>query len=112
MKQKDTKITSDTKGEFKPLPEAIVPQDDVVEENPVVQTPEMFSHALSMAQMEGRDYLDVSERVFKYLVRNNKTDSITVGNPGVRVFIEGTREKILSLENLSIEEYNRQIRGR
>lgn len=90
-----------------PMSKANMVETSAYEEK-VVDNPEDFRIAIGHAQMAGKDFVEVSEELFNYLVKNNPTEYITYGSPGVKVFKEGTRAKIESLERLSPEESNRQ----
>lgn len=88
-------------------------QDPIVEKNyegVVVDNPEDFRMAVGHAQMAHAEYIEVSARMFEYLVKNNKTEYITYGSPGIKVYKEGTREKIEAWERLSPEQQMIQMR--
>ena len=76
----------------------------------VIDNPTDFHTAIGHAQMAGRDYLEVSGDLFNYLVKNHKTPYLTYGNPGVKVFKEGTRQKIMEFEKLNPDEQQRRLR--
>lgn len=71
------------------------------QKKPVVSNPEEFRTAQWEAQHDGTGYIEVTEELYKFIIKNNPTESFTYGNPGIRVFKEGTREKILSEEKKS-----------
>lgn len=61
--------------------------------------------------MEGIGELTVSEKLFAYLCKDKNSRSLTYGDPGIRVFIDGTQEKLLIEEGQTAEEaYVRDIR--
>lgn len=77
----------------------------------VIDNPQDFQIAIGHAQMAGRESIEVSDRLFDYMVKTSKTeDYFTYGNPGVRVYREGVREKIEHRESLGVDEYLRQSR--
>ncbi len=49
-------------------------------------------------------YLEVTKSFFEALARGQKSSYLTYGNPGVKIFIEGTRPDILKEESMSLEE--------
>lgn len=72
----------------------------------VVSTPHDFQAAIGRCQMEGPDYLEVSDKLFSFLVKGQKTDSLTYGKPAIRVFRAGTRDAVLKIERLNAEQYH------
>ena len=80
--------------------EVLIPE---IEANEVIKDPKSFEMAIAHAQMEGRDHIEVSEQLFKLLTKKAKTPYITWGKPGIKVFIEGTKEGIEAEESLSAE---------
>ena len=97
---------SESRGHIKSLK---AKKEDPVEVTPTselaIDNPEDFRMAIGNAQMEGLDYIEVTEKLFSYLVKNNKTNYLTYGEPGIKVFKVGTREEIQRLENMSAEEH-------
>jgi hypothetical protein len=65
--------------------------------------------AIGQSQLAGRDYLEVSERLFRYLTKDPNTKSLTYGSPGIKVYVKGTREEIERLERMSVEQYNQHL---
>lgn len=117
-KTTDTELESFKRAEalkhIKTLPS--VPLKKVIEVLPdeVVANPEDFQHAIGTAQMEkvdgtGKGYVIVSEKMFNYLVRNQVTPYLTYGDPGIKVYKEGTREHLESLERMTPEQYHEYI---
>jgi hypothetical protein len=102
-------INAEANGQIKSMP---VSKANIVEveevDVKVVDNPHDFNMAIGHAQMAGRDYLEVSEELFNYLVKNNQTDYLTYGSPGVKVYRAGTKEKIERLEKLSPDEQIKQ----
>lgn len=91
-------------GHIKTMPE---PEAEMVVEEPkvgVIDSPEDFRMAVATAQMEGVDHLIVTKRVFDYLLRGNKSESLTYGDPAVRIFLEGTKEEIERKEKMTAEQ--------
>lgn len=72
----------------------------------VIDNPEEFRMAVANAQMEGVDHVVVTEKVLKYLLRGNKSESLTYGDPGVRVFLEGTKDEIERVERMNAEQFH------
>lgn len=68
-----------------------------------------FQMAIGHAQMEGIEYIEVSEKLFAYLMRKSKSSYITYGDPGVKVFKVGTRDEILREESMNAESYHDHI---
>lgn len=82
-----------------------------VEEQPqstAINDPDTFRMEIARAQMDGTPHLFVTKKVMDYLLRGNKGVSITYGNPGVRVYLEGTKEGCDDLEKLSAEAFHEQ----
>lgn len=96
-------------GEIKTMPEANNDALPEVEKEPTVDNPEEFRMAIGHAQMEGRDYVEVTEKLFKYLLKNAKSKYITYGDPGIKVFLAGTKDKILREESMSADAYHSMI---
>lgn len=94
------------KGALKPLKEAKTLPQVKEEKVEVIDDPTEFQMAISKAQMEGVDSLEVTERIFNWLIKNNKTASLTYGNPGVRVFKTGTKDSILNEEKMNAEDWH------
>lgn len=91
-------------GQIKSLPEVAVQPAVVEEASEVLDTPHDFQMAIGNAQMDGKEFVEVSEKLFKYLVKNNKTNYLTYGDPGVKVFKVGTREEIENEESMTAEQ--------
>jgi hypothetical protein len=106
-KEKDMAV-AESLGHIKTMP--VAKTNILAEEfnDKVVDNPEDFRVAIGHAQLSGKDYIEVSEPLFNYLVKNNQTEYLTYGSPGVKVFKEGTKDKILNMENLPPEENARQ----
>lgn len=54
-------------------------------------------------------HMEVSEDFFKVLAMGQKTNYITYGRPGVKVFREGTKEAMIAEDNLSAEEHKELV---
>ncbi len=67
-----------------------------------------FQTAVQITRIPGheRDYVEVTERLFKQLTANQPSETLYIcwGSPTVRVFKEGTREKIEKWEALPLEK--------
>jgi len=64
-----------------------------------------FEASVKHAQLEDIEYLEVTQKLMEKLMKDSEVESITYGKPGVRVFVEGARERILGQEALSTEEF-------
>ncbi len=51
-----------------------------------------FHMKASTVHLTGQDYLIVDERVYKAIGRGVVSNYLTYGNPGVKVYLEGTKE--------------------
>ncbi len=71
----------------------------------IIDNPTDFTMALGHAQMAQKSYLEVSKRMFDFLRKTAKTKYLTYGSPGVKVFLQGTREEIEKEETMSAEQY-------
>jgi hypothetical protein len=60
---------------------------------------------IERARVSGDEYVEVPEDVFKFMTQGAETPFLTDGNPGVMVFVEGTREKLMSQGNMPAEVY-------
>ena len=72
----------------------------------VITDPTQFQMAIARAQFDGIDHVIVDKNVLMSLLRGNKGVSLTYGNPGVRVYLEGTKESCEDIEKLSAEAYH------
>lgn len=92
-------------GQIKTMPEI----DETVvapkEEQKIIDSPEEFRLAIGQAQMEGEDSLEVGERLFKYLLKNSKSPYLTYGDPGIKVYLAGTREKYEREDAMNAEAF-------
>lgn len=94
-------------GQVKTMPKAMEDKAEEItgEDLTGIDSIDAFRIAVGNAQLEGLEYVEVSEKFFRYLVKNQKTPYLTYGDPGVKVFIQGTREVILAEESLNAEMY-------
>lgn len=102
-------ITPKTLNRVQPLPsvaEPVVLKEDSWEP---AKTREEFFDAVQRAHAEERDWLEVTDEVFKMLVRNQKTNYLTYDSPGIKVFRVGTRDQILKEEAMTPEAYSSYI---
>lgn len=110
---KQTKIDdlkrSEAQGHIKTLEEEPELPVTPIESTPDIDQPDDFRIAIGNAQMEGADSIEVTERLFKYLVKNSKSRYITYGNPGIKVFMKGTRDEIEREESMSAEAYGEHM---
>lgn len=73
----------------------------------VIDNPDDFRAAVGHAQLAGEyKEIEVSERLFKHIIKSGQATSFTYGQPGVRVFLTGTKEKVLKQEKMNTDEYN------
>lgn len=70
---------------------------------------EKFRTAVGQAQMTGHDYLEVSERLFKYLVKDANSKFLTYGQPGIKVYKAGTREQLERDQHMSSDDYYKRL---
>lgn len=103
--QKDTLKDAEALGQLASLPEAAELKDSTKEDEKVCSTPEDFRMAIGRAQMDGLDYVEVTDDLFSYLVKNQKTPYLTYGDPGIKVFKTGTRAQILQEESMNAEDH-------
>jgi hypothetical protein len=50
-------------------------------------------------------YLEVTKEFFQALTRGTKTNYLTYGSPGVKIYMQGTKPAIDAEENLSAEDW-------
>lgn len=95
-------------GQIKTMPKVkeVIPEAPLEQSEAIIDSPDKFQFAIGNAQMEGLDAIEVTEKLFKHLARNSKTKYLTYGKPGIKVFIEGTREEIEAEESMSAEAYH------
>lgn len=107
MKNRNDFRQAEALGHIKTMPEVEQQQELTEEVKPaVIDSPDDFRMAVAEAQMAGVDHLVVSERVMKYLLRGNKSEYLTYGDPGLKIFLEGTKEEIERRERMSAEQYH------
>lgn len=63
-----------------------------------------FRIAIGHAQMDQQEYIEVGPRLFKYLTKNTKTEYVTYGDPGIKVYLKGTREENERLDRMTAEQ--------
>lgn len=85
------------------LDESLVNVDE--KEVTYVDDPESFRMAIGAAQMQGEEYIEVGEKLFKYLLKNSKSKYLTYGAPGIKIYLKGTREALEREEKMSGEQY-------
>lgn len=105
-------------GNIKTGPVIPEPEAPMAHQTKVIDNPTDFQYAVGKAQMamqegDGEDYVEVSKELFEYLVKNQKTPYITYGDPGVKVYLEGTREACEERDRLSADDaYTRGVKER
>lgn len=107
QRQEDQFGIAEAMGEIVTMPEineSVVgikePQEEIIIDNP-----EDFRMAIGQAQMEGEESIEVGEKLFKYLLKNSKSPYLTYGDPGIKVYLKGTRDKLEREEKMSAEAY-------
>lgn len=102
-------------GHIKTMPEVVEAARAEAPPSVAIDNPEEFRLAVGQAQMEGIDHLLVTEKLMSYLLRGNKSESLTYGDPGIRIFVEGTKEEIERVERMNAEQfqthYIKKMRG-
>lgn len=61
-----------------------------------------FQDAIAAAQMNEKSFIEVDARVFDYFTKKKAPKYFTYGQPGIRVYLEGTRDKIEKAERAII----------
>lgn len=69
----------------------------------VIDNPEDFRVKVGQAQMEGVKFLTVTEKLFNYYCKS-ADDYFTYGEPGIKVYKEGTREKSETKDSRTAEQ--------
>jgi hypothetical protein len=85
------------------LDESLVKVDE--KEATFVDDPESFRMAIGAAQMNDEEFIEVGEKLFKYLLKNSKSRYLTYGSPGIKIYLKGTREALEKEEKMSGEQY-------
>lgn len=106
MNKTDEFKKAEALGQIKTMPaEKELPAPVEPEPIEIVNDPASFAAAIGNAQMEDIDSIEVGEKLFKHLMRNSKAKYLTYGNPGIKVYLAGTRDQIEREENMSAEAY-------
>lgn len=71
----------------------------------VLDSPEEFRMAIGRAQLEGAPFITISDRLMTYLSRG-KDLSITYGNPGIRVYVEGAKDGLDKIERMNSDQFH------
>ena len=98
-------------GHLKTMPEFRVLDEKVPEPGEVIDDPDSFRAAIGHAQMleeVGEKHVFVSERLFNFLLKQQakKSRYFTYGNPGIKVYREGTKESNDDIDNMSALDYH------
>jgi hypothetical protein len=92
-------------GEIHTMPEIeenlLIPKDEIT----LIDNPEDFRMAVGQAAMNGEEYVEVSEKLFKYLLKNSKSRYLTYGDPGIKVYKVGTREENEKIDKMSADAF-------
>lgn len=92
-------------GQIKTMPEIDEKVVALEEPKKIIDSPEEFRLAIGQAQMEGEDSMEVGEKLFKYLLKNSKSPYLTYGDPGIKVYLAGTREKYEREDAMNAEAF-------
>lgn len=104
IKKNDLFHNAEANGQIRSLPE-IDTFETPAKATVVLSTPEDFRAAIGNAQMEGIESVEVSEDLFKYLIKNQNTRYITYGDPGVKVYRTGTKAECDKEDKMNAEAY-------
>jgi hypothetical protein len=96
---------SEALGKIKTMPKIEEKAVVEIEKEKVIETPDEFRIAMGNAQMDDVEYIEVSEKLFKHLLKNHKSKFLTYGDPGIKVYVAGTREKYEAEEAMSADAY-------
>lgn len=69
---------------------------------------EEFRLAVSQAQIEGIKHLTVSDKLFAYLTKNSNDLYITYGDPGLKLYREGLKDKAEKRDSRTAEQAMRE----
>jgi hypothetical protein len=104
-KKNDSFHDAEANGQIRTLPE-VATLDAITEPKlEILDTADDFRTAIGNAQMEGIDHVIVTERLFKYLIKNQTTRYLTYGDPGVKVYKEGTKKECDKEDKMNAEAY-------
>jgi hypothetical protein len=97
-------------GKIKTAPSIPTQPVPKVEEDVVVETPSDFQEAVARAQFavtegDGKDYVVVNERLFRYIMKNQPGNYLTYGEPGVKVYLAGKKDEVDMIEAMTAEEF-------
>lgn len=79
--------------------------DTKAESTKVLDSYPDFQMAVSEAQLTGLDHLEVSHKLFKNLTKGIETNYLTWGQPGIKVYPEGTMKGIIEDEKMDAETH-------
>jgi hypothetical protein len=96
---------SEALGKIKTMPKVEEKQVVEFEKEKVIETPDEFRIALGNAQMDDVEYIEVSEKLFKHLLKNHKSKFLTYGDPGIKVYAVGTRDKYEAEQDMSADQF-------
>lgn len=98
--------TAEATGKIQTMPEVVQMPEVQKEVLEVLDDPTSFQMAIGHAQMDGKDHVIVSERLFNHLLRGNKSNYLTYGTPGIKIYKAGTKEECDSTDAMNAEEYH------
>lgn len=87
------------------MPELAAEEPKMPEAHEILDNPEQFRMAIGRAQLNSEKYVTISERLMQYLARG-KALSITYGNPGIRVYVDGAKEKLDKIEAMNSDQFH------
>lgn len=108
-KQKDEFIEQAVLRKVETMQELVVLEPEIPEQEKPAENPQEFSRAIAFAQAEGKKDIEVTQKMFEFLVKNNPTKYLTYGHPGVRVYVSGTKDKIEKEEKMDAVAYANHV---
>ena len=104
-------IKAEAMGNIKTMPNPDAHEPMLAPDVPaIIDNPDDFRSAVGYAQLSGEySNIEVSERLFKHIIKSGQATSFTYGQPAVRVFLAGTKDAVLKQERMNIDEYNAHI---
>jgi hypothetical protein len=64
----------------------------------VVSDLHSFQTAIAHAQLNGLEYIEVDQKVFDYFIKKSPSAYFFYGSPGIRVYLENTKDQIKAEE--------------
>lgn len=88
--------------ELSPAHKEPIPYDAPVQKE-IIDNPEELDRAIGHAKMDNEDHLLISDRLFSWIMKNQKGDSVMY--KGIELFKPGVREEILKQRSMKAEEH-------